>query len=178
MAQEKFDFVICSMHTTDGKGLHSGDLFKDRTIEEAYQVYYEELLFCIRHFENYNVLGHLDLVKRYTVDRPSKQLFHDIITEIFKIIIPQGKGIEINTSGTRYGLSHAMPSVDILKLYKTYGGEIITLGSDAHRVTEIAYEFKDALELLDSIGFQYVTTFDKMQPHFHTITQLLAGKLD
>src|SRR5690625_7388232 len=51
MDQETVDFVICSMHTTDKKGLHAGDLFTDRTIDEAYQVYYEELLYCVKKFK-------------------------------------------------------------------------------------------------------------------------------
>src|SRR5690625_2044086 len=71
MNEEDFDFVICSMHTTDKKGLHSGDLFKDRSIEDAYQTYYEELLLCVKKFTQFNILGHLDLVKRYKIGRAS-----------------------------------------------------------------------------------------------------------
>ena len=173
MNEEKFDFAICSMHTTDKKGLHSGDLFKDRTIDEAYKVYYEELLDCVQNFKQFSVLGHLDLVKRYTIDQQSGENFHEIITEIFKEIIPAGKGIELNTSGVRYGLPSGMPSDDILKLYKQCGGEIITLGSDAHRESELAFEFRESLELLDSIGFKYIATFDQQKPSFHEISHLI-----
>ena len=173
MSEEQFDFVICSMHTTDKKGLHSGDLFKGRTVEEAYQIYYEELLYCIKNFDSYHVLGHIDLVKRYSIDHPAKDPFHDIISEIFKVIIPKGKGIEINTSGVRYGLPNAMPSPDILTLYKQCGGEVLTLGSDAHRISELAFQFRESLELLTSLGFKYVTTFDKQQPMFHSIDMLV-----
>jgi histidinol-phosphatase (PHP family) len=173
MNEEDFDFVICSIHTTDKKGLHSGDLFKDRTIDEAYEIYYAELLDCIRNFKQFSVLGHLDLVKRYTIDQQSGQNFHEVITEIFKEIIPAGKGIELNTSGVRYGLPSGMPSDDILKLYKQCGGEIITLGSDAHRESEIAFEFRESLELLTRIGFKYIATFDQQEPRFHAIEQFL-----
>ena len=173
MDEENFDFTICSMHTTDKKGLHSGDLFKDRTIDEAYEIYYEELLYCVRNFKQFSVLGHLDLVKRYTIDQQSELNFHEMITEIFKEIIPAGKGIELNTSGVRYGLPSGMPSDDILKLYKQCGGEIITLGSDAHRESELAFEFRESLELLDSIGFKYIATFDQQEPSFHAIEQFM-----
>lgn len=176
MSEEQFDFVICSMHTTDRKGLHSGDLFKGRTVEEAYQIYYDELLYCIKHFESFNVLGHIDLVKRYSIDHPAKHSFHEIITDIFNVIIPKGKGIEINTSGVRYGLPHAMPSPDLLTLYKDCGGEIITLGSDAHRISELAFQFRESLELLRSLGFKYVTTFNKQEPVFHSIEDILNSK--
>lgn len=173
MDQETFDFVICSMHTTDKKGLHSGDLFKDKSIDDAYQLYYEELLYCVQNFKQYNILGHLDLVKRYTIHKPSTNHFHEIISEIFKIIIPEGKGIELNTSGTRYGLQSGMPSKDILELYRQYGGEIITLGSDAHRVSELAYEFQESLALLQSIGFKEIATFSEQKPTYHSISALL-----
>jgi len=173
MNEETFDFVICSMHTTDKKGLHSGDLFKDRTIDEAYKIYYEELLECVKSFKQFNILGHLDLVKRYTIDKQSENNFHELISEIFKEIIPNGKGIELNTSGVRYGLPNGMPSNDILKLYKELGGEIITLGSDAHRESELAFEFCESLELLDTIGFKYITTFEQQEPSFHLIEELI-----
>src|SRR5690625_3707842 len=45
---ESFDFIICSIHTANKQGLHSGDFFVDRTIDEAYKLYYEELFYCVR----------------------------------------------------------------------------------------------------------------------------------
>lgn len=171
MDEERFDFVICSMHTTDRKSLHYKEIFEGRTVEEAFELYYTEFLSCIKNFKRFNVLGHVDLIKRYT-DQPSKLLFHDVMTEIFNEIIPYGKGIELNTSGVRYGLSHALPSEDVLKLYKACGGEIITLGSDAHRETDLAFQFNESLELLASIGFKYVTTFENQQPIFHKIDEM------
>lgn len=172
MAQEDFDFIICSMHTTDKKSLHYKEIFEGRTVEEAFQLYYDEYLYCIKNFKKFNVLGHVDLIKRYT-DTPSKDLFHDELTAIFQELIPNGQGIEVNTSGVRYGLSHALPSEDVLKLYKECGGEIITLGSDAHRVTELAFQFEESLKLLQSIGFKYITTFKEQHPTFHSIEKLL-----
>lgn len=173
MQEETFDFTICSIHTVDKKGLHFGELFMDRSIDEAYQTYYEELLYCVKNFKHFNILGHIDLVKRYTIDNQSTNNFHGIITEIFNEIIPAGQGIELNTSGVRYGLPGGMPSDDLLKLYKACGGEIITLGSDAHRTSELAFQFKESLELIQSIGFKYITTFKQGEPTFHPIHTLI-----
>lgn len=153
------------MHTTNKQGLHSGDLFINRSVDEAYELYYEELLYCIKNFDQYSILGHLDLVKRYK-ENPSGNNFHDMIREIFRTIIPQGKGIEINTSGHRDGLNHAMPSEDILRLYKESGGEIITLGSDSHTPETLAEHFNKYLRLLQSLDFKYIATF-------HSIEKLL-----
>lgn len=168
---ETFDFIICSMHTTDRKDLHSGSLFDHRTTEEGFAKYYEELLYCIQNYEQYTILGHLDLVKRYTKEHVTNN-FHDIIEAIFKEIIPKGKGIEVNTSSYRYGMTSSMPSVDILKLYKELGGEIVTLGSDSHSETTLAYQFDETLETLKAIGFKYIATFDNQKPIFHPIETL------
>src|SRR5690625_212835 len=83
-----FDFVICSMHAADKKNLHRGDFFNNRTAVEAYELYYEELLYCVQHFDQFSVLGHLDLVKRYK-EINNDANFHDLIQEIFTTIIPK-----------------------------------------------------------------------------------------
>jgi histidinol-phosphatase (PHP family) len=168
---ESFDFIICSMHTVARKGLHYGDLFKRMTVEEAFLKYYDELLHCVKNYTNYSILGHIDLIKRYAPEVVDND-FHDILREIFNVIIPVGKGIELNTSGVRYGLPNGLPSDDILRLYKECGGEIITLGSDAHKPEDIAFDFKESLKLLQSIGFRYISTFDGLKPSFHSIDLL------
>ncbi|CAM3143172.1 histidinol-phosphatase HisJ family protein [Filibacter tadaridae] len=169
---EAFDFVICSMHTVERKGLHYGDIFIGKTVEEAYKTYYDELTYCVKNFNQYNVLGHVNLIKRYAKEEVDNN-FHTELRELFNVLIPAGKGIELNTSGVRYGLPSGLPSDDILKLYKQCGGEIITVGSDAHRETDIAFQFKESLQLLQTIGFKYITTFDQQKPSFHSIEQLL-----
>ena len=169
--KEKFDFIICSMHTTNKQDLHSGDFFNDRTPEAAYQLYYDELLYCVKNFEQYSVLGHLDLVKRYKSLNTDKD-FHEIIREIFNIIIPQGKGIELNASGFAYGLGGAMPSKDIVELYHDCGGEFVTIGSDAHEPEHVAHRFSEIIDTLIDVGIKYVATFDQMQPTFHSIKKL------
>src|SRR5690606_18166190 len=69
MEQEQFDFVICSLHATEKKDLHFGEFFEGKTVDEAYEIYYTELLTCVRDFKEFSVLGHLDLVKRYTKEK-------------------------------------------------------------------------------------------------------------
>src|SRR5699024_7155926 len=111
--KNNFDFIICSLHASDRKNLHHGDFFAGRTAIEAYQFYYEELLQCVQQYDHYNILGHLDLVKRYKRLDVNRN-FHEIIREIFREIITKGKGIEINTSRFVYGLCSEMTNEDIL----------------------------------------------------------------
>lgn len=166
--EQYFDFIIASMHATKGLDLHSGKFFEGKSLNQAYEEYYLELLECIQKFDHFNILGHLDLVTRYRYDKSVKS-FLDIIEEIFKRIIPNGQGIEINTSGFYYGIERVMPSEDILQLYKEMGGEIITIGSDAHQPERLGEYYNHSVELLKHIGFQYVTTFKNQKPIFHKI---------
>lgn len=171
MDKESFDFVICSMHTANKRDLHSGDFFKGMTTAEAYEIYYKELLDCVKNYKKYSVLGHMDLVKRYQAE-PTDNDFSEITSTIFKKIISDGKGIELNTSGVRYGLNNGMPSTDMLKLYFDLGGEIITLGSDSHTEQTISFQFKESLELLERIGFRYIATYENQIPTFHSINNI------
>ncbi|OPJ56523.1 histidinol-phosphatase HisJ family protein [Alkalithermobacter paradoxus] len=167
-----FDFVICSIHSAEKKDLYNGDIFKGISQKEGYEKYYLDVLNIVKNFDNYSVLGHLDIIKRYGNFESflDDSNFTDLIEEILKNIISRGKGIEVNTSGFRYGLNSASPTVEVLKLYKNLGGEIITTGSDSHTPDNLCYKFDYIYELLKSVGFNYITTFDKMNPKFIKIS--------
>ncbi|RBP40282.1 histidinol-phosphatase HisJ family protein [Garciella nitratireducens] len=163
-----FDFIIASMHTCNQRDLHVGDFFSNQSPIESYRKYYEELYFCGKHFEEFNVIGHLDLPKRYSNHTPPQkaELFFDILEELFKELIHRGKGIEINTSGLHSPCNESLPSKQILKLYRSLGGEIITLGSDSHYPEHLGYGFMQICEMLKNLGFRYITTFEKQKPTF------------
>lgn len=163
-----FDFVICSIHSIDKKDLYFGEFFKDINQKQAYEKYFDELYTVVKTYKDYSVLGHLDLIKRYGdyENVLDDKLFIDFIEAILKQAIHDGKGIEINTSCYRYNLPDLTPSRYILNMYKELGGEIITTGSDSHMPSQIAYKFDYIYSYLKEIGFNYVTTFNKMNPEF------------
>lgn len=168
IANNDFDFVICSIHTADKLDIHHGDFFSGRTAKQAFAKYFEEFYDCVKNGFQYNVLGHYDLLKRhiqYDGNKILKENF-DIIEATLKHVIETGKGIEVNTSGFRYQLGHTLPSKDILKLYKELGGEIITTGSDSHGPEYLADQFNYTHNLLKELDFQYITIFEKMKPQF------------
>lgn len=47
--------------------------------------------------------------------------------------ISDGKGIEVNRSSFRYGLSDLQPCTEILELYRDLGGRVLTIGADLER---------------------------------------------
>lgn len=169
-ARYPFDFIILSIHQVEDKEFWTQDFQKGRTQKEYNDRYYEELLNVVKHYKNYSVLGHMDLIKRYDEagDYPFEQV-KPAIEEILKIVIADGKGIEVNTSSHRYGLSDTTPSRDILNLYRSLGGEIITIGSDSHKPEHRGTYIEETKPLLKELGFKQFCTFEKMKPVFHSL---------
>ena len=56
--------------------------------------------------------------------------------------------------------------LDILKRYKELGGEIITVGSDAHKPENLLHHFSRAKAVLEECGFQYYTIFQRRKAEF------------
>lgn len=166
--ENDFDFVIASIHTINKHELYTGDFHKGKTQMESYEGYYKELFQMVKKYNNYSILGHVDLIKRYgNYDNIlPDSLFTDYIEAILKTTIQNGKGIEVNTSCFRYNMPDLTPSTNILKMYKELGGEILTIGSDSHNPTQIAYKFPEVYEQVKNIGFKYICTFTKMKPEF------------
>ena len=49
------------------------------------------------------------------------------------------------------------------------GGEIVTIGADAHRPEHVAFDFDKAGEILISCGFSYYAEFKGRKPIFKRI---------
>lgn len=166
----QLDFALLSIHQVDNKEFWTQDFQRGRTQKEYNEKYYEEILQVIRKFKHYSVLAHLDLIIRY--DKNGVYPFSevkDIIAEILKTAIADGKGIELNTSSWHYGLADTQPSRDILRLYHDLGGRILTIGSDAHTTRYLADHIRDAQQILREIGFRDICTFEGMEPEFHNL---------
>lgn len=171
---DDFDFVIASFHTAEKKDLYNRDFFAGYSQWEAYIQYLKTVYAVVKAYENYNVIGHLDIIRDYgdygsKADLMENQEAAEIIAEILKVIIQKNKGIEVNTAGYRIDGSDPMPSFKILRLYKDLGGKILTIGSDSHSPDKIARKFSYTSKKLQEIGFKELATFKNMQPEFHKI---------
>lgn len=165
-----FDFVILSNHQIDDKEFWNQEFQDGKTQLEYNYAYYKSILDVISKYKNYSVLGHLDMIKRYDkegiLDDSANE---DVIKNILKLVIKDGKGIEVNTSSFRYGLSDLTPSKTILKWYKELGGKIITIGSDSHEESHLGFKINQVREDLKNLGFKEFCTFDKMKVTFHKL---------
>lgn len=169
LASYPFDLAIGSIHLVRGMDPYYGKLFEGRPDADAYREAFEETLHCIAENEDFDTLGHLDYVVRYGKHQAgeySYRAFADEIDEILKKLISMGKGLELNTAGLKYGLGFPNPHPDVLKRYRELGGEIVTIGADAHRPEHVAYEFQKAADILAACGFRYYAEFVKRRPVF------------
>lgn len=164
-----FDFIIGSSHVVNHMDPYYPEFFAERNEDEAYMEYFESVLENINSGVDFDVYGHIDYVVRYG---PNKNAFYtyekfkDIIDEILTQLISKGKGIEVNTGGFKYGLGHPNPTEDIIRRYRELGGEIITMGADAHVPEYVAYEFGKTAQIIKNCGFKYYTVFKNRKAEF------------
>jgi histidinol-phosphatase (PHP family) len=159
-----YDFILGSFHCAGGLDLYN-QYFIGKTEESGIRDFYDYVYDGICNFNNFDVLGHINVIDRYVNIIPDYSIYMNKIEQILIKLISMGKGIELNTSSSRYGLGErTTPSKEILALYKSLGGEIITIGSDAHTKKYLCYHYKEAVEILSSHGFKYITTFEKRVP--------------
>lgn len=160
-----FDFIIASNHLVNGKDPYDKSYFDGLTRDEGYLKYFECLLNNITLFNDFDSLAHLDYVIRYwRGDHNRRYNYHDfkeIIDAILKMLIKKDKALEVNTSGYRNQLNQPHPSYDVLRRYYELGGELITIGSDAHRAEDLGSNFDIVEANLKSIGFKSYATFIK-----------------
>ena len=167
-----FDFIIGSIHLFDGYDPYYPGYFDDKTDEEGYRRAFEITLENVRNTTDFDVLGHIDYIVRYGHHQEQDYTYAkyaDYLDEIMKHLIQNGKGLEVNTGGWKYGLPFAHPHQDTLKRYKELGGEIITVGSDAHKPEHVAYDFHKVKDYLEACGIKYYTEFRQRKPHFCAI---------
>ena len=170
--QYDFDHIIGSAHTIDHKDPYFPSFYEGRTERAAYTRYFEQALENLMLFDNIDSFGHLDYVVRYGPNKNrnySYREYSDLIDPILEILVEKGIALEINTGGYRKGLGCPNPGKDVISRYKDLGGELITIGSDAHTTETLAKDFSSAEALLLECGFKYHAVFIGRKPVFYPL---------
>ena len=170
-AHPGLDFLLGSVHMVAGH-------------QDFYFLKYPSMDFCAALADQYldtnirmaeldlaDVIAHIGYLNRYT-ERDGFRLdfmdYEEKLRHLFGILIQNGRGIEVNTSALRRrrGAARMIPDLPELKLYRECGGEIVTLGSDAHSAMHVGSHLREAEELLRTAGFRYTTVFRQRKPDF------------
>ena len=166
------DFIIGSQHQLSerygNEDLYFASAHDFVSARQQIQDYLEMVL-KLAKWGKFSVLGHLTLPLRYMNENNGLQMTFDGFEtedeEIFRALIAKGCGIEVNTNRGH----DPLPGAKWLRLYRACGGEIITLGSDAHTPEFVGCCIRERQELLRDCGFERFSTFHFMRPCFHTL---------
>lgn len=96
---------------------------------------------------------------------------------ILRKLVERGVALEINTAALRRPEAHLPepdPGLDLLKLYRELGGELLSIGSDAHRPTDVGAGLREGALLAEAAGFRYLTVFRERIPHPVLISEVLS----
>ncbi len=159
-----YDFIIGSIHALRGEE----DFYHLRSETEAefhrlLDCYFRELT-ELAEWGHFDVLGHLAYPLRYTQWNVPSLLprYEDELRALFRLLRDTGKGIELN-------LSRLQPFQDVLALWREFGGEIVTIGTDAHRAGGVGKGIADGLEILRGAGFRYVAAYEQRKVRYEKI---------
>ena len=169
LRENDYDFVIGSLHNIkkhkdfyflNYEGMNIGKLLKK---------YFNEL-FDLASYCEYDVLGHITYPLRYITGEHGIDVdlseYGSIIDEILRTLIRNGKGIEINTSGLRQKYGRMFPDTDTVRRYRELGGEILTIGSDAHCADDLGKGIEDGIAAAKEAGFDEIAIFKHREPMF------------
>lgn len=162
------DFVLGSIHNSSS-ALHWQDYyfvtFRAPVLGYFYLDDYFDQLEQLMDWGNFDALAHLPYPLRYIRDRDQQQVtldqYRDRVDALLRRLEETGKALEVN-SAKRLPL---MPEYGwLLERYRALGGELVTVGCDAHRVSDVGVGLAEAVELIRSKGFRYVTVFRGRKP--------------
>src|SRR5574344_51024 len=177
VAPYKFDSVIASIHFIDSLDPYYGSYYKSKSKKDAYGRTFELMLSTAMEYNDFDILGHFDYVARYAPyddkDVTYKE-FAEYLEPLLKFLADSGKALEINTKSYEKGVSHGIGTTQALKLdlnilrkFREFGGEAISLGSDAHDAARVGDNFNTYWQTAQHCGFKYLYYFENRKAIFY-----------
>ncbi len=176
----RFDLVLLSVHWFDGRALHIREHWDGVDTAAATRGYLEAVLEAVRLVGElrrqgqrpFDVLGHLDLVKRYTqryFEQFDVRSYAELVDEILAGCLAAELVPEINLSSLRQSIPEPMPASWVARRYAELGGTAMTLGSDAHTPAAVGAGIAEGAALLRESGIRHVAVFQERRRRDETI---------
>jgi len=169
---QELDFVLGSIHNLKGKRDFYDTKYRSDDLSQRLVDNYMDELIELSLIDCFDVVAHVGYPARFIRKggarvEISTRTYGEKLEVFLKNLIERGKGIEINCSGFRTPPGGgSLPAPDILRLYRELGGELITIGSDAHRVTNAGVGLAEGFDILRDLGYKYVAVYEKRKPKF------------
>ncbi len=161
--RQKFplEYTICGVHSIRDKCVCCNDsasnLFKELTLEQLADEYFEKLDNAAATGA-FDCLAHLDVYRKYGLEYYGDEILtihRGRIEKVFKTMIKNKVGYEINTSAIRHGLPEYYPTMEIVNLAREMGVMLRSCGSDAHSPEQLGLDFEVASSMAYEL-FPYV----------------------
>ncbi len=154
----EWDLIIGSVHLIEHQAISLKDeaeeIFSRHSVEEIGETYFSIVLDTIET-SVINILGHLDLYRRYGEAFYGPQI-HELwkphIDELANRMKKYNVGFEVNTSSWRKGQLEPLPSSNFIKALVDRGVDTITVGSDAHSPNDVGADINRAIALLSNFA--------------------------
>ena len=164
----QLDFIIGSSHFLGNCDPYDAACWEGRSEQDVLSAYFEASLKRVSSlYPLFDSYAHLDYIVRYAPKKNREfkpEEYFPLIDPILKLLIENGKCLECNTGGYKYGLGEPNPCRQILMRYRSLGGEAITIGSDAPQRAYVGGSFEACRSLLLDCGFRYYAVFHKRSP--------------
>lgn len=162
-----YDVVIGSVHKV--KGYDDFYYWSRKKLDPFFLIdrYFEEIMAMIE-VGGFDTLAHLTYPLRYMFHENGERVnfdnYHEQIEAVFKLLIEKGIALEVNSSGLRQDIGEVLPNENFIKMYKSIGGELITVGSDAHCTVDLGSGLQETYQLLSDIGYKQIAVFKERKP--------------
>lgn len=171
LTRENYDVVNLSIHDNEYADFYWEKYFAKYGIDQLMHIYFDEMIEATSSFFNYDVLSHIDygfktvylMDNHYQISR-----YEDKLKMVMKNLIQNHKALEINTK-VQEAIHDDEHTKYLLRLYRSLGGEKLTLSSDAHSVQRYQSSFEHYKKIMKECGFDHLVYFVKRKEYIYNI---------
>lgn len=157
-AKYPFDFIIGSIHVVDDMDIYCAEFYQGKTKQAVYNQYLDAMIACMERYDFIHSLGHIDYIARYARFEDTELYYHefqDRLDRVLTLVAEAGKALEINTRrlDSKERIEAVLP---IYRRFAELGGQLVTIGSDAHKAADVGRRLEIGMEIAAACGLQAV----------------------
>lgn len=160
-----FDMVTGAAHFVEGLALadepHAVRFFRKYSPVECYRKSFEALTKAAAS-GMFDVLAHIDIVKKYSINTWGEVPYHEYEDSFEKLIAAMkktGTGFEVNCRGFDHQTGTQYPSALLMKKLLSAGIDTVTIGSDSHSTNLVGADLDKGAQALRAAGCDHLTLF-------------------
>jgi histidinol-phosphatase (PHP family) len=157
LASLDLDYILGAVHCLDHIAISASkeaeSYFKRKSLKELCLEYYEVLGKAVET-DLFDAIAHLDIYRKYGQAFYGEEVLtahRGLVEPVLELMVENDVGMEINTGLLRKGHKEFSPGLEILNLALKINVKIIAFGSDAHKVSHLGKDIKEAYLLVETL---------------------------